>query len=181
MYEHRDEPTVGTRPRGTVYRIVLGVPVAIVLLVLTVVIAEFFGLGTSADPPERAPVGSSITVDLHAGVDQAVYADSSPMADLDCTVAGHTDSPVSFRRVTYPFTLRTQTGDLYAVQWVRASSPGSYQIRCTGKGDDYAVGDDSRLARFVSQRTFLFVVPGVAVGGGILLALAIWQLTPRRR
>lgn len=178
MYDYLDEPAVATRRPGAVYLIVLGVPAAIVVLVLAVVVADFFGLGRSADLPEDAPVGSTSIVDLQAGVDHAVYTDSARWADLDCAVASHTDSSVSFRRVTYPFTLRTQTGDLYAVQWVRVSSPGSYEIRCSGDGGAYAVGDDNRLVRFVSQPTFLFGVPGVAVGGGILLALAIWY---RRR
>lgn len=168
------------RPKRTWFVVAAGIALAgIVAGVLLLV----YGIGGVSAPMTRT-FGEGETVSVRLDQDTAIYLSTDENAfRVKCTATSADGKPAQLDTPTYSFTKTADDREWRLIRTIRVSATGDYEIACTETPGPYAIANEPDVSRFVIGLVSLFVLSGlgVVIGGVIAIVVGVKRSNHRRR
>ncbi|GAB3410667.1 hypothetical protein [Flindersiella endophytica] len=168
------------RPKRMWFLVAAGIALAGIVAGVAMLV---YGIGGIAQPMDKTfDEGETVTARLDQNT--AIYlATDETVIRTNCTATSADGKPVQVDPPGYAFTKTADGRDWRLIGTVRITTPGDYDLACTESPGPYALADEPDVSRFVIGLVALFVVSGlgILVGGIIAIVVGVKRSNHRRR
>jgi hypothetical protein len=142
-----------------------------------------YGIGGVAAPMTKTfDEGETVTARLDQ--DTAIYLPANVSAfQALCTATSADGKPVPLETPGYTFTKTADGRQWRLIRTIRVTTPGDYDIACTESSGPYAIANEPDVSRFVVGIVSLFVLSGlgIVIGGIMAIVVGVKRSNHRRR